>query len=359
MTDLNLKKNSGFHHGRGLDKNFLHKLINFDIFGGNMKKTFDDFYEISTEIEKLLTSDLISVDLKQSSIKFKESINDCVEEIRSSSSRLIKLLSICYENISDSDDIYLSKPKIASFEKAKLWASISLISSSAIKLKQTSIAQREEVIISTKKEWRGRFKYIKEKLFLDSKSQVKTSCDFEIESPLKTDIKKTNNYTKVLLEEKLKLFYLEYKKMDLSILKDFINLFSEQKQIDIFNQINSVLNTIENKCNNPCIDLNNLFDDEIKALLQNKWGEISLDNFLNFNDKFTQKQENYICELFDNLNQLVAESIEKFIEFHNYFLELQERYRDENFKQQREEKNWIDKQFQELDKIKSEIELYI
>lgn len=104
------------------------------------------------------------------------------------------------------------------------------------------------------------------------------------------------------------------------------------------------------------LKLKTTINPDLKALVDQGWGDIYWEDVVKFKDKVSLKIDKFITAIFDDGVKLAAEAIEKTITFYNDFLEQQERYQQETPEQHEAEKAWRNQHRQELARVQDAIE---
>jgi hypothetical protein len=336
-----------------------------------MNNYLDTFNNIQNSIDDLSKNENISLETKQSALVLKHAIELCIQEIKSSANKLNKLTSNCSEHLQHTENIWLIKPSIIDSSRHEIWTEIGHLSGFCIKVNKLINQLKNEAVFKSKKSWAGRFKYLKAKHFIDAQGVQKKGVGWDEKSKftdeLKNDVKKHCDYTRGLLEQQMHLIYAEFENMNLETLHKCLTLQNrllyEQRQSKLIDKINLITSETINKFNNPAKNLHkhisyiSLCSSDLKSLVDKEWGDISWEDFCKFDNIFLIKIENFIAALFDERVKFVSEGIDSLIAFYNHFIEIQERYEKETPEQRKSENFWIKKQFEELEKLQTEISI--
>lgn len=166
-----------------------------------------------------------------------------------------------------------------------------------------------------------------------------------------------------IIKRSLSLVYKEVTNIQLESILDSLNLLDQQNKAHYSKQIDSLVSELETKFCNPTEHLPNYLVEfkpavspDVKALVDQGWGDISWKDVVKFKDKVSSKTEKFITAIFDDRVELATKAITKAIAFYNDFLERQERYQQETLEQREAEKAWIDQQRQQLQQVQHGIE---
>jgi hypothetical protein len=97
---------------------------------------FNTFENITQSVEQLLKDEHNSLDIKQSAASLKNSVKPCIEELKKSATKLQELILVCSDDLYRAENIWQSKPMIASAAKLDIWEQLGEISGRSIKISQ-------------------------------------------------------------------------------------------------------------------------------------------------------------------------------------------------------------------------------
>lgn len=332
---------------------------------------YEKLSNISKSVKQLSENDHTSLETKQSAIYFQQSIQECIEEVRQSVNRLNNLIVTSYERLQDTENCWLVKPSIASSTKLEIWNDVGNISGFSIRILKLMNELKKTTILQSTKLWNGRFEYLKNKHFIDSKGQLKKGIGwdekFKFVEDIKVDIKKHCDNTTRLVEQQMQLIHIDIKQVNLETLLNClslrISLLNKQAQSDLIEQLKLIKSQRINKFENSIkhlpykvLPLTESIDSDAKALVDKAWGDITWEEFCKFNDKFTITVENFITAIFEDRVKIVTEAIDRVLAFYNQFLQQQEKFQQETPEQREAEKFWIEQQFQELAQVQAGLE---
>jgi hypothetical protein len=335
-----------------------------------MNNYLDTFNNIQNSIDELSNNENISLETKQAALYLKHGIELCIQEIKHSANKLNNLTSICSKHLQHTENTWLIKPSITGFAKYEIWTDIGNLSGFSIKINQLLANLKNEAILKNKKLWNIKFECLRMKYFLDGKGMPKKGVGWDEKSKftndIKNDVTKHCAYIMQLVKQKMQLIYAEFESMNLGTLYNCLNLqkslLHEQKQSKVNANIDLIPSETISKFKKPVnylykniINISFVCNDDLKALVNKEWGDISWEDFCRFDNIFLIKLEKIITVLFEERVKFVTEGIDKLIMFYNHFLEMQERYERETPEQRKAEIFWIEKQLKELEKLQTEI----
>ncbi|MBD2608705.1 hypothetical protein H6G81_30365 [Scytonema hofmannii FACHB-248] len=334
-----------------------------------MNNYFNTFENITQSFEQLLKDEHNSLEIKQSATSLKNSVKPCIEELKKSATKLQELILVCSNDLYHAENIWQSKPMIASAAKPEIWEQLGEISGRSIKIRQLGIQCKNEAVKQAKQSWDKQIEYLRTKWFIDAKGQQKKGVGWDDKKYFSNDIKLyvNNLYEKIarIIEEGLILVYQKLINMNLESCQYYVNMLDQQKKADLNKQIDLIIIEIENKFNNPIenlpeyhLELKMSVSQNLKALVE-PWGDICWVDVVKFQNNVSVEIENFITAIFDDRIKLATETMTKAIAFYNDFLEQQERYQQETPEQREAEKAWIYQQRQQLTQIQDGISVIL
>ena len=335
-----------------------------------MNNYFNTFQNINQSVEQLLKDEHNSLGFEQSARRLNESIQPCIEELKQSATRLKRLVLVCSEELSHAENIWLSKPNIAEAAKHEIWEQLGEISGRSIRIRHLGSQGKDEAVNQANKSWEKRVEYLREKYFVNAQGQPKKGIgwderkNFINEVNLETE-KQSEQINRIII---LKLYsvHKEIKSVHLKSLQYCVSLLEQQKKAELSKQIDLISSEIQTKFDNSIENLSKytvVFKTTVKpdliALVEQRWGNISWEDVVEFKEKVALNIENFITGVFDYKVKLATKVIAKAIAFYNYFLEQQKRYQQETPEQREAEKAWIEQQRQELARVQDSIEVIL
>lgn len=336
-----------------------------------MNNYFNTFENITQSVEQLLKDEHNSLEIKQSATSLKNSVKPCIEELKQSATKLKQLILVCSDDLYRAENIWLSKPMIASAAKHEIWEQLGEISGRTIKIRQLGSKCKEEAVKQAKQYWDKQIDYLRNNWFIDAKGQQKKGVGWNDKKVFSTAIQfQVDNllYERIviIIKEKLFLVYQDFLNINLKSYQYYLNLLDQQKKAELNKQIDLITIETENKFKNTIehlptyhLELKINVSPDLKALLEQGWGDINWEDVVKFKDNVSAKIEKFIIAFFDDRIKLVSEAMEKAIAFYNDFLEQQHRYQQETPEYREAEKAWIYQQRQELTQMQDGIEVIL
>ena len=332
-----------------------------------MNGYFNTFLNLDQSIGKLLEDEHNSLEIKQSAVNLKESVKPCIEELIQSATRLKRLAVVCSDKLYHSENVWLSKPRIAEAAKSEIWEQLGEISGCSFRIRKLGSQCKDEAVKQAKKYWDERIELLRKIWFIDTKGQPKKGIGWsEKESFIKQvhpKLKLQSQEMNQIINKNLSLVYKEVTNIHLEAILHTVSLLDQQNKAHYSKQIDLIVSNIETKFANPTehlpnylLKLETAISPDVKALVDKGWGDMLWEDVVKFKERVASKIDKFITAIFDDRVKLATEALEQAIAFYNDFLERQERYQQETPEQREAEKAWIDQQRQELERVQSGIE---
>ncbi len=335
-----------------------------------MNNYLNTFENITQSVEQLLKDEHNSLEIKQSATSLTNSVKPCIEELKKSSTKLQELILVCSNDLYHAENIWQSKPMIASAAKPEIWEQLGEISGVSIKIRQLGIQCKNEAVKQAKESWNKEIEYLRKRWFIDAKGQPKKGVGWDekkgFSNEIKSEVDKLCEKITEIIKQGLILVYQELQNINFESYHYYINMLDESKKGTLNKQINLRNIEIKNKFKNPIehlpkyhLGLKNSVNPYLKFLVEQGLGDINWDHVVKFQNNVSVKIENFITAIFDDRIELATETMANAIAFYNDFLEQQERYQQETPEHRQAEKAWIYQQHQQLAQIQGGIEVIL
>lgn len=334
-------------------------------------KVFGAIIEFS---EQLLADEYKSVEIKQSATCLSLDVEPCIEEIKQSALRLKGLLEVCFKDVSQAEDVWNSKPKIASASPVEVWEQIGELSGYDVRIRSLGKKGKYDAVVKVRKCWSDKTTKIKNQWFLwDKNNQVfqRDTIGFFEKDNLHKEFRNEVDYQVerviLIVENELNLIFKELQSIDIEKIESCIECFDLKNQSRFRERLQSIGGEIVSKFTEPLKYLPEsyakTFKETLKAPVEtlvhkSKMG-ISLSDFEESCKVIGSIMDNLILEIFDRRIKLAIQTVEKALRFYNDFLEKQARYQQETAEQRSAEKDWMECQRQQLLEIQQYIEAVI
>lgn len=333
-----------------------------------MNEYFQLFQNITESVEETLKAESNSLEIQQSAIQLKKSVQPCLEELKLSASRLKQLVQVSLNELDRAENVWNSKPRIAQVPKLEIWEHIGEISGRTFKLPLLGRQCKYEALKQAKESWKKRYELLKKTWFVDAKTWRNKDVAVWDKDKLLQDIRLNLDLQakdmNLILSENLRCFYQELTTTNLEKIKYYDSLLAQQSKADYKAQIDQIVSEIESKFSNLTKNLpgnvkgfSYYVNPALETLAKQGFLPITLEQFSKFSEEqVITKIENIINSVFDDRVKLATQALEQAVAFYNDFLERQARYQQETPEQRQAQKAWINKQRQELVRVQYGIE---
>jgi len=333
-----------------------------------MNSYFTSLKEINVFSRNLLSGDykaLESPEIQQSAMALECNVKPCLEEVKSSAIRLNKLVQNCLNGLAKDKDVWSSKPKISEVSSTGVMEDLGTITGCHFKVRLLGSQHKSRAIEVAKESWNLRIDKLIEKYFYGVKGvkgQAKQGIGFaekdrfnrELDSELISQAESLDD----ILKEGLYTILHEVESIEIEKVQNYIALFDEEQKLSLEQKFRRVHDEIRTKLDDPALSCSQISMIEIKSIFNKileEWKKrlttISLDEVAKFNESVAQIIERRIVLIFDDRVSLVTDALDELVDFYNTLLDRQKRYHQEMTMQHKAEKEWLDKQREELEKI--------
>jgi len=330
-----------------------------------MNEYWKAFQDITQSVERLLTDEHKSLEIKESATSLRKSVQPCMEELKQSASRLKPLILVCSYDLYRAENVWLSKPRIAKAAKQEIWEQLGEISGRLFRIRLLANQCKSNAVRQAIKSWDKRIIFLKNRWFIDGKGQLKQGVGWGEKEGFIKQLFPIVDYQldgiNRIIKESLSLIYEEITIIQLELIQHYVSFLDNHDKANYTKQFDSLISEIEEKFSKPTELLPNhilKFKTAISSDLTdlNGWGDIYWVSVFRFKDKVSSKIEEFITAIFDDRVKIATQALEQAIAFYNDFLERQERYQQETPEQREAEKAWIDQQRWELEQVQHGIE---
>lgn len=326
-----------------------------------MNNYFKAFENIDQSVEQLLTDERNSLEIKESAISLRKSVEPCFEELKQSASRLKRLILVGSDELYRVENVWLSKPKIAEAAKQQIWEQLGEISGRTSRIRILGNQCKSEALKQAKESWDEKVERLIKKWFINNQNQARKSLSWADKERFIPELKIAANlqiqelYS--IIPQNLKLIYKEWQAIPLESIKHYISILDSQSKTDFNSQFDLIIKNIESKSSNQLnLSLSDQIFNLLTSLADQKLFALEREQVVKFKEQVDAIIANTINAVFKERVELVNEALEQAIAFYNDFLERQERYQQETLEQREAEKAWIDQQRRELEQVQHGIE---
>ncbi|MEG3989551.1 hypothetical protein QUA13_20745 [Microcoleus sp. S28C3] len=339
-----------------------------------MNEYLKAFQAITQFSDRLLADEYQSVEIKQSATHLSLDVEPCIEEIKQSALRLKGLLQVCFKDVSQAEDVWNSKPRIAGASPVDVWEQIGELSGCDVRIRSLGKQGKYDAVVKVRKSWSDKATKLKNQWFLWDKNYQVFQRDiigfFEkdnLHKELRNEVDYQAERVILIMENELNLIFKELQSIDIEKFEFCIECFDIKSQARFRERLQSIGSEIVSKFTEPLKYLPDSYMKTFKETLKepveilvhkSKMG-ISLVDFEESCKVIGSIMDNLILEIFDERMKLAIQTVEKAMRFYNDFLEKQVRYQQETAQQRSVEKDWIEYQREQLREVQQYIEAVI
>mgnify|MGYP000254971980 CR=1 FL=1 len=339
-----------------------------------MNEYLKAFQAITLFSDRLLADEYQSVEIKQSATQLSLDVEPCIDEIKQSAIRLKGLLQVCFKDVSQAEDVWNSKPRIAGASPVDVWEQIGELSGCDVRIRSLGKQGKYDTVTKVRQSWSDKATKLKNQWFLwDKNSQVfqrDTIGFFEkdnLHKEWRNEVDSQAERVSLIMENELSLIFKELQSIDIEKIEFCIECFDIKSQARFRERLQSIGSEIVSKFTEPLKYLPDSYmktfketlKEPVETLVHKSKIGISLVDFEDSCKVIELILDNVILAIFDARMKLAIQTVEKAMMFYNNFLEKQVRYQQETAEQRATEKNWIECQRQQLREVQQYIDAVI
>ena len=333
------------------------------------------FQALTQFSDRLLADEHQSLEIKQSATQLSVDVEPCIQEIKQSALRLKGFLQVCFKDLSQAEDVWNSKPRIARASTVEVWEQIGKLSGCDFRIRSLGKQAQYDALVKVRKSWSDKSTKLKNQWFLwDKNHQVfqKDTLGFYEKEHLHKELRNEVDFQAerviLVMENELHLIFKELESIDIETIEFCIECFDLNSQSRYRERVQSIGGEIVSKFTEPLKYLPDstsvkTFKETLKvpveALVHKSKMGISLVDFEESCKVIGSIMDSLILAIFEERMKLAIQTVEKAIKFYNNFLDKQGRYQQETPQQRAAEKDWIEYQRQQLREIQQYIEALI
>ena len=336
-----------------------------------MNEYLKAFQAITQFRDRLLADEYQSVEIKQSATQLSLDVEPCIDEIKQSAIRLKGLLQVCFKDVSQAEDVWNSKPRIAGASPVDVWEQIGELSGCDVRIRSLGKQGKYDAVVKVRKSWSDKATKLKTQWFLwDKNPQVfqRDTIGFfdkdNLYKELRNEVDSQAERVSLIMENELSLIFKELQSIDIENIEVCIECFDLKSQSKFRERLQSIGGEIVSKFTEPLKYLPDSYmksfketlKEPVETLVHKSNLGISLVDFEDSCKVIGLILDNVIIAVFEERMKLAIQTVEKAIKFYNNFLDKQARYQKETPEQRSAEKDWIEYQRQQLREVQQYIE---
>lgn len=332
------------------------------------------FQAITQFSDRLLADEYQSVEIKQSATHLSLDVEHCIDEIKQSALRLKGLVQVCFKDVSQAEDVWNSKPRIAGASAVEVWEQIGELSGCDVRIRSLGKQGKSDAVVKVRKSWSDKATKLKNQWFLwDQNHQAfqRDSIGFYDKDNLHKELRNEVDYQVerviLIVENQLTSIFKELQCIDIEKIECCIECFDLHSQLRFRERLQSIGGEIVSKFTEPLKYLPESYmktfketlRDPVETLVHKSKMGITLIDFEESCKVIGSILDDLILAIFEERVKLAIHTVEKAMMFYNNFLGKQARYQQETAEQRTAEKDWIEYQRQQLREVEQYIESVI
>jgi hypothetical protein len=334
-----------------------------------MNEYMKAFQNIAQSAAVVAADDYKSLEIKESATNLSKSIQPCFDELRESATRLKGFVQKCRNDIYHAEDVWTCKIGIIQASKQEIWQQIGELSGCHFRMRELGSQCKNSALEKSQDHWDKNFEIrVRQKWFIDATQKQKKGIGWKEKDDFIKDVPVIVNLLCMEVEKIIKhsliLVYQDISTINLELITQCISILDGQTKAAWNNQIILTVGEIKNKFENPTIylpqnikSLNTALNPTLDNLYKQRLGDLYWEEVERFKKEVSTNINNFINSIFYDRLNLANKALIQAIEFYNEFLEKQERYQQETPAQRQAEKDWIDSQWAEIQKVEKAIKV--
>lgn len=327
------------------------------------------FQNIAQSAAVVARDDDKSLEIKESATNLSKSIQPCFDELRESATRLKGFVHKCRNDLYHAEDVWTCKLGIAQASKQQIWQQIGELSGCHFRMRELGSQCKNSALEKFQDYWNENFEnLVRQRWFIDATQKQKKGIGWKEKDDFIKDIPIIINLlcTEVeqIIKHSLSLIYQDVSTINLELITQCISILDGQAKAAWNHQMILIGSEIKNKFESPTVDLpqntkalRSALSPALDNLIKQRLGDLSWEEVEKFKKEVSTEIDNFINSIFDDILNLANKALVQAIEFYNEFLEKQERYQQETPAQRQAEKDWIDSQWAEIQKVEKAIKV--
>lgn len=336
-----------------------------------MNEFMQAFQNIAQSAAAVAADEYKSLEIKESATTMIKSVQPGFDELRESATRLEKVVQKCRNDLDHAEDVWTCKPGIAQASKQEIWQQLGELSGCHFRISELGNKCKSSALEKAQDCWHKIFNYsVREKWFIDAAKKPKKGIGLGEKDDFIKDIPRLVNLVcreiDQIIKDSLRLVYKDLRTINLGVITQCVIFLDRQTKAVWNHQMTLTGSQIENKFEQPTVDLPGTtgslgyaLTPALDNLSKFRLGVLSWEEVVNFEKEVSAAINNFINSIFDDRLKLGSQALVEAMIFYNEFLEKQERYQQETPAQRETERAWIDSQWAEIKKLEKGIELIL
>lgn len=336
-----------------------------------MYESFKTIQKVAEYTEQLLADEchsINSIEIKHSAESFQKSIQPCLKETKKFAASLNTYIQRCLKDLSEAEEVWLSKQKIASASSLPILEQIGVLAGYRNRLPELEKAHKSRLYAEYEKYLNQQIESLHREYFFDKPKQTLKE---------KVNIAQKNNFSddvlgKVFEGEKrlnrqLKNSTDDLKQMlsssSFDEMRSLVVFLDKRSESDYTSKIDSLLKDFRFASESPPRYIRNPFVVDMTTFYEltlTKWrkriGTISRQELAAFKQEVSVAIKDQIELILETRTQAIQKILDRMIELYDDFLERQKRYRQETDTERKAEKGWLVTQREPLEQLQTQVQ---
>jgi len=275
----------------------------------------------------------------------------------------------CRNDLYHAEDVWNCKAAIAQASKQEIWQQLGELSGCHFRINELGNKCKISALEKAQDYWNQNFEIlVRQRWFIDATQKQKKGIGWKEKDDFIKDIPIIVNLlcTEVdqIIKHGLSLVDQDISTINLELITQCISILDGQTKAAWNHQMILIDSEIKNKFESPTVylpqntkALRSALSPALDNLIKQRLGDLAWEEVVNFQKEVLTEINNFIDSIFNDRLKLASQALVQAIEFYNEFLEKQERYQQETPAQRQAEKDWIDSQWAEIQKVEKAIKV--
>ncbi|NQE36914.1 hypothetical protein [Microcoleus asticus] len=336
-----------------------------------MNEFLKAFQNIAQSAALVAADDDKSLEIKESATTVIKSVQPGFDELRESATRLEKVVQKCRNDIDHAEDVWTCKLGIIQASKQEIWQQLGELSGCHVRINELGQRCQNSAIDQSQDYWDKIFDVrVKQKWFIDAANKQKKGIGWKEKDYCLKDIPLAVNLVcreiDQIIKRSLDLVYQDLSTINLKVITQCFGILDKQTKAVWNHHMNLNFSQIANKFEQPTVylpentqSLRSALSPALDNLSKYRLGDLFWEEVVNFKKQVSTAIDNFINSIFDDRLYHVSRALVKALRFYNEFLEKQDRYQQETPAQRQAERDWIDSQWTEIQRLEKGIKVIL
>ena len=336
-----------------------------------MNEFMKAFQNIAQYAALVAADDDKSLEIKESATTVIKSVQPGFDELRESATRLEKVVQKCRNDIDRAEDVWTCKLGIVQASKQEIWQQLGELSGCHVRINELGRQCQSSALAQSQDYWDKIFDVrVKQKWFIDAAKKQKKGIGWKEKDDFIKDIPIVMNLVCMeidrIIKRSLGLVYQDLSTINLKVLNQYFQILDKPTKNVWDHYINLTFSEIANKFEQPTVylrentkSLRSVLISALDDLSKYRLGDLFWEEVVKFKKQVSIAIDKFINSIFEDRLYHGSRALVKALRFYNEFLEKQDRYQQETPAQRQAERNWIDSQWTEIQRLEKGIKIIL